>query len=207
MIFDMVTVGNMMTNCYLVADENTNEGIVIDPGGEPEKILDMVGRAGVKIKYIVLTHGHYDHCGALEEVKRKTGCNTVVMNRLDEAMLEDPGSNLSLLLVGQEVSQKADKYVEGGDIISIGGIDITIRNTPGHTPGSISLIFDGKCICGDALFAGSVGRTDFPGGSPDALKSTIDSVFKKLPDEMEVWPGHGPSTNIGRERRRNPFMK
>ena len=159
MIFDMVTVGMVMTNCYLIADETNNVGIVVDPGAEPDRIMEMVNKAGVKIKYIVLTHGHYDHCGAMEEIKKRTGCNTVIVHREDEAVLEDPESNSSPWIAGRRLSYKADKLVEDGDIIKVGGIDITVKHTPGHTVGGISLIFDNKCVCGDALFAGSVGRT------------------------------------------------
>lgn len=207
MLFDRVTVGMGMTNCYLIADDGKKEGIIIDPGDEPEKIIDMIDRAGVKIKYIVLTHAHFDHFGALEEVKKMTGCNVVILHKLEEEVLENPEFNLSPWIVGQKVSLKGDKLVEDGDIVQVGDIDLLIRHTPGHTPGSISLLFDNKCVCGDALFAGSVGRTDFPGGSPYVLRDTLDSVFKNLPDETEVWPGHGPSTTVGREKKLNPFMK
>ncbi len=207
MIFDMVTVGMVMTNCYLIADETNNVGIVVDPGAEPDRIMEMVNKAGVKIKYIVLTHGHYDHCGAMEEIKKRTGCNTVIVHREDEAVLEDPESNSSPWIAGRRLSYKADKLVEDGDIIKVGGIDITVKHTPGHTVGGISLIFDNKCVCGDALFAGSVGRTDLKTGSMDDLRYSLDKVFKKLPDEMEVWPGHGPSSTIGREKKVNPYMK
>ncbi|MDI6600737.1 MAG: MBL fold metallo-hydrolase [Thermoanaerobacteraceae bacterium] len=207
MIFEKISVGMGMTNCYLLADEVKKEGIIVDPGDEPKKIIDVINKVGIDIVYIVLTHAHYDHCGALEEIKTMTGCREVILHRLEEEVLENPELNLSPWISGQNVSLKGDKLVEDGDIIKIGDIEVTIRHTPGHTPGSISLIFDGKCICGDALFAGSVGRTDFPGGSPHVLRNTLDVVFKKLPDKMEVWPGHGPSTTIGRERKLNPFMK
>ncbi|TZE83503.1 MBL fold metallo-hydrolase [Calorimonas adulescens] len=207
MIFERVAVGIGMTNCYIIGDEETRDAIVVDPGDEPEKILDLIGRTDSNIVYIVLTHAHYDHWGALNDIRTETGVDKVILHRLEEEVLENPEMNLSPWISGQSVSMKGDKWVEDGDIISVGNMMVTVRHTPGHTPGSISLIIDNKCICGDALFAGSVGRTDFPGGSPYVLRRTIDEVFKKLPDQMEVWPGHGPSTTIGKEKKLNLFMK
>jgi Metallo-beta-lactamase superfamily. len=200
MIFERVAVGIGMTNCYIIGDEETRDAIVVDPGDEPEKILDLIGRTDSNIVYIVLTHAHYDHWGALNDIRTETGVDKVILHRLEEEVLENPEMNLSPWISGQSVSMKGDKWVEDGDIISVGNMMVTVRHTPGHTPGSISLIIDNKCICGDALFAGSVGRTDFPGGSPYVLRKTIDEVFKKLPDQMEVWPGHGPFTTIGKEK-------
>jgi len=200
-------VGSLATNCYLVWDEETKEGIVIDPGSESGKILRAIEEIGFHTQGIVLTHGHGDHTGAVRKIKKET-LAPVLIHEKDTSFLTDPGQAfLDLFLaIGEEAPPAADRFVIENDKIEFGKESLTVLYTPGHTPGSISLVADGLVFTGDALFAGSIGRTDLPGGSYQTLIKSIKEKIMTLDDETIVYPGHGPVSKVGFERRTNPFL-
>jgi len=202
----IIPVGMLETNCYILGDPETRSGIVIDPGAELEKIAAVIERASLKIKYIINTHGHYDHIGADRSLKEICGAE-ILIHREDAEMLSDPALNLSFADNGNEIENlKADKVLEDGDVINIGDILLKVIHTPGHTPGSICLLTGNEIFTGDTLFAGSAGRTDLPGGSYEQLVDSIHNKIKPLPGHLKVYPGHGPTTTIEVEKSQNPFM-
>ncbi len=204
MLVECITVGWFAANCYVVGCPETREAMVIDPGDEAERILEVVDRLGVTVKYIVNTHGHVDHIGADLELKDRTGA-PLCIHRLDAALLADPGRNLSSWT--NPLPPVAPGWLlEEGDVVEVGNLRFGVLHTPGHTPGGICLSGEGVVFSGDTLFAGSVGRSDFPGGSHAALIRSIKEKLLVLPGETVVYPGHGPTTTIGEERRSNPFL-
>ncbi|MDK2816391.1 MAG: hydroxyacylglutathione hydrolase [Moorella sp. (in: firmicutes)] len=201
-----LVVGPIGTNCYLVGCQETKEGAIIDPGAEGERILAVAREAGLKIRYIINTHGHIDHIGANGTIKNATGAAILIHNN-DAPCLTDPGRNLSVLMGARERSPAADRLLQDGDTITIGRtITLTVIHTPGHTPGGICLKGEGLIFTGDTLFAGSIGRTDFPGGSFNQLLNSIKEKLFVLEDNLKIYPGHGPASTIGAERAENPFF-
>ena len=195
MIFRMLAVGPYMSNCYIVGSENTREGMIIDPGAEPDSILKVVDDLGLEIKLILATHGHIDHVSAVNRIKEKLGAPFA----MHEAETIKGGVF--------EKSPPVDKPLKDGDIIEISDLRFEVRHTPGHSPGGIVLIGHGIVISGDTLFQFSIGRTDFPGGSYSQLMTSIFEHLMVLSDETPVYPGHGPDTTIGMERKVNPFVQ
>ncbi|MCR4398990.1 MAG: MBL fold metallo-hydrolase [Firmicutes bacterium] len=205
MIVKMLPVGPLAANCVIVGCERTGRAIVIDPGAEGDRILSTARSLGLEIAAIVNTHGHADHIGANNQVKRATGA-PVMIGEKDAEMLTSAAKNLSLLSGLAIRSDAADRLLREGDVVEVGDVALRVIETPGHTPGGISLVADDKVFTGDSLFAGSVGRTDLPGGSFEALMSSVNNKLLALGDEFEVYPGHGPATTIGKERISNPFV-
>jgi len=205
MILKILIVGELQTNCYILGDEKTKQGVVIDPGGDFEIIEEHLKKLRLKLKYIVLTHGHVDHIGALAQLKKTTRAEILIHSK-DSAMLYDPNQNLSTFSGDKIIATKADKLLKEGDIIQCGGIMLEVLHTPGHTPGSISLLTDKMIFTGDALFCGSIGRTDFPGSSYQKLISSIKDKILTKEDDLIIYPGHGPSSTVGEEKRNNPFL-
>lgn len=199
-----IEVGQWATNCYLVISRKGRESLIIDPGAEPARLLSQV--KGLKVKYIINTHGHSDHIGANGEMKKRTGA-PLLIHRDDASMLLHPAENLSLLWGQEVISPPADRLLQGGEEFELAGTFWKVIHTPGHSPGGISLLGDHRLFSGDTLFAGSVGRTDLPGASWEVLLKSIRGELLILDDEVIVYPGHGPSTTIGEERRWNPFLQ
>jgi glyoxylase-like metal-dependent hydrolase (beta-lactamase superfamily II) len=206
MLLKTLVVGPIAANCYLLGCPQTGEGAVIDPGDEAERILQAARGAGLQIRYIINTHGHIDHIGANHALKVATGAS-ILIHSADAPMLVEPGKNLSAWVGSRIKSPPADTLLQEGDSISIGKtIKLTVIHTPGHTPGGICLKGEGLIFTGDTLFAGSIGRTDFPGGSHQQLLHAIKEKLFTLDDNLKVYPGHGPASSIGTERVENPFF-
>ncbi len=205
MIVEMLAVGPLATNCYIVGSGSGREGMIIDPGGEAKRILKKVSDLKLDIKSIVLTHGHTDHVDALREVKEATGAD-IAAHTDDASTLED--RSLSALLgISPQALPSPDRLLKDGDKIDIGdGLRFMVLHTPGHTPGGICLLGEGVVFSGDTLFNYGIGRADLPGGNPSQLMASINSKLMVLADETIVYPGHGPETTIGAERRGNPFL-
>lgn len=186
----MMAVGPIQANCYILGCGKTMEGVVIDPGDEAFRIVKEVSRAGLKIKYILITHGHPDHTGAARELKGIIKA-PVLIHRLDSRGLDFMPDGT--LVDGQE--------------ITVGTYGISVIHTPGHSPGGVCFHAPGAVFTGDTLFAGSVGRTDFPGGDHNRLINGVREKIFPLGDDLRVYPGHGPASTIGQERMRNPFFR
>ncbi len=208
MILEQLTVGQMSVCCYLVADEDSREAMVIDPGGDEARILTLIADKGVKLKYIVNTHGHPDHVCGNRRLKDATGA-AIVLHRDDAAFFDRPEVGSYFSMLGLESSPPADILVAEGEVLRLGGLEFEVIHTPGHTPGGICLYRRPDLFSGDTLFVGGVGRTDFPGGDARQMQEAITSRLMTLPDDTRVWPGHGYgglSSTIGAEKRENPFI-
>ena len=196
--------GELAVNTYLLWDEGTKEAVCIDPGRPAAEVVRAVQEEGLHLTRILLTHGHADHIGGVAEVKKATGAS-VAAHSAAAPVLANPALNLSELF-GERLVVYPDIFLADGDIIPIGSLLLEVRHTPGHSPGGICLIGPGLVFTGDLIFAGSVGRTDLPGGDLQTLMLSVKKVMQ-LPDETRLLPGHGPATTVGRERLTNPFLK
>ena len=207
MIQKGLEVGLLQVNCYIIGDEETKEAVVIDPGGDEDEILDVLKNHKLNLKYIIDTHGHFDHVDANQPLKDVTGAQ-IAIHEADARMLDQP-SNEAMFFTGNRLRlSKADILLKEDDIISFGKYRLKVLHTPGHTPGGISLVMEGHTYVyvGDLLFNGSIGRTDFPGGSYDNLIAAVRTKIFPLGDNYTVYPGHGPVTTIGHEKKYNPFF-
>ena len=205
MIIKELVVGPLMANCFICGCSKTKEAVVIDPGGDASTILLSLADSKLKVKYIINTHGHFDHVSANGKMKDATGAD-ILIHPLDAPMLEKLSSNAAFFGVSVENSPPCDQTLEEGDTVSFGDITLKVIHTPGHTPGGISLYTNGVVFVGDTLFAGSIGRTDFPGGDFNTLISSIKTKLFNMKDDIRVFSGHGPETSIGIEKRHNPFV-
>lgn len=206
MILDVLLVGPLGVNCYILGDEHTRQAVVIDPGGNPREILKTIEKRALKIIAIVNTHAHFDHVLALTEVRAATGAPFLL--HAGEAQIL-ASAQMSGAMFGMAMRQPAppDRLLNDGDTIPVGALTLKVLHTPGHTPGGICLLFDNRVIVGDTLFQSGIGRTDFPGGDYATLMTSIRDKLLTLPDETIVYPGHGAATTIGEERQLNPFLR
>lgn len=199
-------VGQLGANCYIVYCEKTLQGMVIDPGGDAEKILTILSRENITVTCIVNTHGHADHIAGNDELKVATGA-PVLIHGEDAKMLVSAQGNLSTYIGNNLICQAADRLLTDGDRIVVGEMQFQVLHTPGHTSGGICVYGNEVVFSGDTLFEQSIGRTDFPGGSHRQLMNSIKTKLFVLADDTVVLPGHGGNTTIGVERQTNPFIQ
>lgn len=197
-------VGPLFVNCYVLYDENTKDALVIDPGDEPDLILDFIKEEGLHVKYIICTHGHFDHIGAVKEIKEETGAETILHKSDIEIYRNSPQVAMQFFGIEIDPQPEPDKLIENEESMIIFNKEIKILHTPGHSPGSISLYIENNLFTGDTLFAGSVGRTDLIGGSMEKLLNSLKKIAT-LPLETVILPGHGPKTKLEIEIKTNPF--
>jgi len=213
MIHEVLVVGALQCNCSILGDEDTREAIVVDPGDEVERILAVLKKHRLQAKTIINTHAHFDHVGSCADLKEVTGA-AIWLHRADLSIYETAPRQAQMFAeygVDPVRVTPVDQFIRDGDGLQVGKLAAQIIHTPGHTPGSLSLHLPGSArdllLAGDTLFQGSIGRTDLPGGDFDQILKSIKDRLLRLDDETEVWPGHGPRTTIGRERRTNPFLR
>ena len=205
MIIKTLPVGPIMANCFIVGCQETMQAAIIDPGDEADKILQSVADSNLEVKTIINTHGHFDHVSANKGIHAATKA-PILIHALDAPMLEHISASAANWGLSAENSPVPDRTLNDGDTIVFGNITLNVLHTPGHTPGGISLFTEGHVFVGDTLFAGSIGRTDFPGGDFATLKSSIQDKLFTLGDDVRVYTGHGPETTIGHEKQHNPFV-
>jgi glyoxylase-like metal-dependent hydrolase (beta-lactamase superfamily II) len=208
MIIKMLTVGPFAANCYIVGSTSTNEGMIIDPGADADTIMRTVQQTGLSISTIIITHAHMDHVGALREVQQKTNAQFVIHEAEKGFVFSAPMRMLTSFGVSPVKSPpRPDRLLNDGDLIDLGDLHFEVLYTPGHSSGGICLSGHGVVFSGDTLFKFGIGRTDFPGMSHERLIKSIHEKLMVLPDETIIYPGHGPATTIGDERRGNPFLQ
>lgn len=199
-------VGPLFSNCYIVWDEDTKQGVVIDPGDDAGDIMDTIKRLGIKIEYILATHGHFDHVGAVAPLRKEL--NVDFLAHEDDFFFIEDGENAARRW-GIDIEQppKPDRFIKDGDKIKVGKFELEVLYTPGHSPGGVCFLYDKMVFGGDTLFQGSIGRTDFRKGSFEDLSKSIKNRLYILPDDTIVYTGHGPVTTIGDEKRYNAFVR
>jgi hydroxyacylglutathione hydrolase len=207
MIHEILPVGPLQCNCSIIGDETTHEAMVIDPGDNIDEVLALIRKHNLQVKQIVITHAHIDHVGGAMKLRAATGA-PILLNQNDYALLKMLDVQATWIGVADPGKVEIDRSITTGETVTAGQHTAQILHTPGHTEGSICLYFQAekKLIAGDTLFAGSIGRTDLPGGSTQKIMRSLHDTVMALPDETVVIPGHGELTTIGEERETNPFM-
>jgi hydroxyacylglutathione hydrolase len=198
------TVGAFEENAYLVVDETTNRGVLVDPGAEPERLIAMVKESGAALESIWLTHGHLDHVGAIVGV-RKVWRVPVYLHAADLPLYLRAEAQAAAYGLPFEQPEEPDYHVVDGDTVRVGSLDFSVLHTPGHSPGHVVFLRESLMLGGDLLFAGSIGRTDLPLSDPARMQESLSKI-SELDEDVAVYPGHGPATTIGRERATNPFL-
>ena len=204
MLLERMEVGPFATNCYLVACPETKAALIIDPGAEGNRIIKKVRELQLQVEYVVNTHAHIDHIGANEEVRQALQV-PLLAHQADLPRYLSPQAGMALFM-GKVAVEPPDRFLAEEDNLQVGTLSVRVLETPGHSPGGITLDINGTLFVGDTLFAGSIGRTDFPGGSFSELIQSIKDKILSYPDGTMVFPGHGPPTTVGDERRYNPFL-
>ena len=207
MIHEILPVGPLQCNCSIIGDEATREAMVIDPGDDIDDLLTILSKHNLKVKQIVVTHAHIDHVGGAMKLRAATGA-PILLNQNDLALLKMLDVQAAWVGMAAPGQVEIDQSVGGADTVQAGSLSANVLDTPGHTEGSICLYFPAEhtLIAGDTLFAGSIGRTDLPGGSFEKIIRSLHQTVLALPDDTVVVPGHGPLTTIGEERESNPFL-
>ena len=208
MIHEILPVGPLQCNCSIIGDEASHEAMVIDPGDDIADIQALISKHKLQVKQIVITHAHIDHVGGAMKLRAATGA-PILLNQNDYALLKMLDMQAAWVGMASPGKVEIDHSVGNGDTVRAGSLSANVIHTPGHTEGSVCLYFpaEKKLIAGDTLFAGSIGRTDLPGGSFEKIIDSLQEKVLALPDETVVVPGHGPLTSIGEERESNPFLK
>lgn len=203
----MFTVGPVQENCFIARADGSSRAVIIDPGDEADRILAPVRELGLEVEAVLLTHTHFDHVGAVAPVARETGA-PVYVSEIERPVLADIMSYVPFAGIGPFESYEADHVLRGGEQLELAGLEIDVLFTPGHSPGhlSFSIPSEQALFSGDVLFQGSVGRTDLPGGDWATLIASIGTLVESLPEDTTVYPGHMGITNLGTERRTNPFL-
>jgi hydroxyacylglutathione hydrolase len=202
---EIMATGPLEVNCQLLGGEGSGEAVLIDPGGDAERILKKLKKLGLTLTHIINTHGHFDHIGAVAALKEATGCQ-FWLHEDDAPLVDNAANHASAWGLPFGPVPSIDRFIKEGEKLAVAGLTLAVIHTPGHTPGGVCLRWNNQIAVGDTLFAGSVGRTDLPGGDMDQL---LDSIMNKLipqGDNLQCHPGHGPSTNLGHEKRSNPFL-
>ncbi|MDR3567789.1 MAG: MBL fold metallo-hydrolase [Syntrophobacteraceae bacterium] len=209
MKIEQIPVGSMQVFCYLVYDEEKKEAILIDPAGNEKELVEHLRQKGLKLRYIVNTHGHADHTCGNSPIREATGAR-VVMHGEDDSFFLKPESLMFARSMGFADAGPTDVRVKDGDELSFGDLTMKFIHTPGHTPGACCILIDGNLFTGDTLFVGAVGRTDFPGGSYEQLIRSLQELVRTLPPDTVVWPGHDygdrPRSTLQHEARTNPYI-
>jgi glyoxylase-like metal-dependent hydrolase (beta-lactamase superfamily II) len=204
MILERFVVGPLEENTYVVGDEVTKEALVVDPGDESDRLVDFINDKGLQVNTIILTHAHFDHVGASGDIKKATG-GKILFHKEDLGVYETAKDQAALWGYDIDDIPEPDGFVDEGDEITAGGLKFKVLHTPGHSPGGICLYGEGILLTGDTIFKGSVGRTDFPGGSTEELKKSFRRLLD-LPEDTKIYSGHGPETSVGIEKKTNYFV-
>ena len=199
-----ITVGAFQENCYLVVDEEAGRAVVVDPGGEGERVVEAIERSGAELEAIWITHAHVDHVGAIAAVKRRWDV-PVYLHPADRRLYEAASRQAEVYGIPFEEPPPPDREFSDGQQLTVGDNELTVMHAPGHAPGHVVIYGGGIALVGDCLFAGSIGRTDLPFSNPPQLAATLEKIAA-LPPETVVYPGHGVETTIGEERASNPFL-
>lgn len=205
MIFTSIPTGPLEVNCYIVGSEETGKAVVFDPGGHVDNILDIVKKHNLKVEWVINTHGHFDHIGGNRALVAQTGAELMI-HEADVPLLSRANEHASSFGLTTEASPEPSRTLNDGDVLELEDLKFQVIHTPGHSPGGICLLIEDHLIVGDSLFAGSIGRTDLPGGDHNLLIKNIKEKLLVLPANTRVYPGHGPMSTIGQEQQYNPFL-
>lgn len=202
-------VGMISTNCYFLINKDTNECVVVDPGDNADGLYEKIMRSGYKPVAILLTHGHFDHILAVNPLKRLTKVPVMAYEEEKEMLKDTKPRFTAMVKDNEDLVVEPERFFKDGEEVSLAGMNIKVLHTPGHSSGSCCYYLEEEkiLISGDTLFEGSIGRTDFPTGSMAQLDKSLNEILMKLPDEVEVFPGHGGQTTIGAERKYNPYVR
>ncbi len=205
MNIESLVVGPIQVNCFIITCSSTNQSAIVDPGGDADRILNLCESKKINVTKILLTHGHFDHIGAVQSVQDATGAD-IFMHQADEFLIEAAPMQAAAFGLPAPNTFSVDTFLKEGDDIQIGKVNATVLETPGHSPSCVCFYFENDLFAGDTLFYGGIGRTDLPGGNYNQILNSIKTKLFVLPDELKVYSGHGPATTIGREKQYNPFV-